>query len=308
MRLIALAEIVGKEKFTFIFCSNDVTASIKEGIVKFGTYINIYQDEEVLFSNLNSDDIVVIDGYSFDELYQKKIKSIGCTLVNIDDLHNKFYWADIVINHAGGAKREMYRGAPYTKFYLGFSYCLLREEFRLAASRQREIKTLSRAFISFGGSHSSSIYAEKMTKYLLEYKFFEEIRVLLAQGDDPQTFMESVLNNSRVKILQNLHAGQVSELISGSDLAVVPSSTLSFEAYAIGVFMITGLTAENQRDIFNGYEGCDFVFKVNSFDTLNESKLSEAITYFKNLSKPYLIDRQINSDGIKRIFNELLRD
>ncbi len=50
-------------------------------------------------SHLQGDEIVVLDNYFFTTDYQLAIKQKGCRLVCIDDMHDKHYVADVVINH-----------------------------------------------------------------------------------------------------------------------------------------------------------------------------------------------------------------
>ena len=48
---------------------------------------------------LKGDEIVVLDNYFYTTDYQRAIKAKGCKLVCIDDIHDKHYVADVVINH-----------------------------------------------------------------------------------------------------------------------------------------------------------------------------------------------------------------
>ena len=89
-----------------------------------------YKEEALRWVNaLQGNEIVVLDGYNFDTVYQTEIKSKGCKLVCIDDIHAYHFVADVVINHAPDISREQYSCESYTKLYLGTEYLLLKKLF-----------------------------------------------------------------------------------------------------------------------------------------------------------------------------------
>ena len=83
--------------------------------------------------------------------YQQQIKDKGCKLVCIDDIHDKHYVADVVINHAPGLDKNNFSVEPYTKLCLGLDYVLLRKPFlEKPIAANKEIK-YNKVFICFGG-------------------------------------------------------------------------------------------------------------------------------------------------------------
>src|SRR4030095_2375161 len=89
-----------------------------------------YEEEAAEWtSGLKGDEIVVLDGYNFKTTYQQQIKSKGCKLVCIDDIHAYHFVADVVINHAPGIDAKQYSCEAYTQLYLGTKYVLLKKIF-----------------------------------------------------------------------------------------------------------------------------------------------------------------------------------
>jgi spore coat polysaccharide biosynthesis predicted glycosyltransferase SpsG len=78
---------------------------------------------------------LVLDGYHFDEDFQRGIKDGGFKLLSLDDYgHCKHWPADIVLNqnlHAPRRRAVYERNSPNCVFLLGPDYALLRREFRL---------------------------------------------------------------------------------------------------------------------------------------------------------------------------------
>ncbi|HEY4650407.1 MAG TPA: UDP-2,4-diacetamido-2,4,6-trideoxy-beta-L-altropyranose hydrolase, partial [Pontibacter sp.] len=106
-----------------------------------------------LAAYISEEEIVVLDGYSFDTVYQQTIKARGAALVCIDDIQAYTFVADVVLNQAGSVEAAKYKVAPYTKLLLDPAYALLRPPF-LAVSKQN--RTLpegeSRLLLNLGGA------------------------------------------------------------------------------------------------------------------------------------------------------------
>ena len=84
---------------------------------------------ELFLEILQGNEMVVLDNYFYTTDYQREIKARGCKLVCIDDMHDKHYVADAVINHAPGTHETQFSKEDYTKLYLGPEFLLMRKEF-----------------------------------------------------------------------------------------------------------------------------------------------------------------------------------
>jgi spore coat polysaccharide biosynthesis predicted glycosyltransferase SpsG len=83
-------------------------------------------------------------------------------LVYIDDIHDKHFVSDVVINHAAGIQKESYSVAPYTCLLLGTNYALLRPEF-LNYDKRKEGSSL---LVCLGGSDRKN--GSCSTKYAIK--------------------------------------------------------------------------------------------------------------------------------------------
>ncbi len=132
VRTLALAEML-KEHFHCIFATRNPSIYQVKQIEKIcNDFINLPEGEshfKIFLEYLKGNEIVVLDNYFFTTDYQYKIKSKGCTLICIDDIHDKHYVADIVINQAEGMSKSKFSIEKYTKLLLGYRYALLRKEY-----------------------------------------------------------------------------------------------------------------------------------------------------------------------------------
>ena len=139
IRSLALSEMLKKE-FDCVFAIQEPSEALYEQIMAAcGNIIQLpaCSENEYTFINeldnyLFGNEIVVLDGYRFSTNYQQQIKSKGCSLVCIDDIHSYYFVADAIINHAGGISKDEYSSEKYTQFYLGPQFALLRPPFLMS--------------------------------------------------------------------------------------------------------------------------------------------------------------------------------
>jgi spore coat polysaccharide biosynthesis predicted glycosyltransferase SpsG len=164
-RCTALAEIL-RNVFKIVFVFKEAPEFNVSSIKKMGFDTVKIELEENWHNMINPGDIIVLDGYQFDVEDHIQLKNLGAKLVCIDDLHDKPFDADLIINHAPGIKKTDYVAKEYTNFALGVEYSLLRSEFLSAAKNKRKIKDeIQNAFVWVGGADFKSI-SEKVVKPL----------------------------------------------------------------------------------------------------------------------------------------------
>ena len=190
---------------------------------------------------LHGDEIVVLDNYFFTSDYQRAIKAKGCQLVCIDDMHDKHYVADVVINH-GCADKSRLDVEPYTRLCLGMDYALLRRPFRNPV--QHEYVPNSYA-ICFGGTDAYNLtyaYAKELSKN--NYTIFAII------GDSYQ-YEDTLKNLPNVEIRKRLSADEMASLFSSVENVICSASTTCYEALACGARVYAGWYVENQKEIYH---------------------------------------------------------
>lgn len=141
-----------KDNFDCVFFTCHPTSYQKQEMDKVCNFVELDESThyEVFLSYLHGDETVVLDNYFFTTDYQRQIKAKGCRLVCIDDMHDKHYVADLVINHAIGVTDGDYSVEKYTQLCLGLSYALLRPSFMNKYSL-RKVKDKYNLLIAFGG-------------------------------------------------------------------------------------------------------------------------------------------------------------
>lgn len=255
--------------------------------------ISITDEPSWFKENYSSENtILILDGYYFDEKYQKKIKEYNFKLVYIDDLVSFHQYADIVINHSLGIKEEDYSAEPYTKFALGSDYALLRPSFLEAAKQNRKISKIDTAFVCFGGANPFHL-TEKALKALLSFPQLEKIYVLV--GTDYKLYEISKLNKTkkRIIILQNLNGKELFETISKCNFAITSASTILYELFAVKIPILSGYYVDNQIKYYNGIKDMGMIINADNLANLEIQDYIVLIKgYLDNFNPNKIVNKQ----------------
>jgi UDP-2,4-diacetamido-2,4,6-trideoxy-beta-L-altropyranose hydrolase len=298
VRCLALADMLKNDfEITFAIQSPSkntiqLIRSITGNIIELPTTLDYSIDLFNFLKNVNSTDIIILDGYNFKTEYQKKIKEKGCKLVCIDDLHSWHHIADVIINHADSIEKKEYSAENYTKFCLGLNYVLLRKEFLNRSKKRKKTESLKKIFISMGAADINN-NTQKFVEALIEIPGITEINVMLGHVNPHLEEIEDLVKLYPAKIKQHfdLSADELAQLLENCDLSICPASSISIESCAIGIVLISGYTADNQIGILDG------MVKRNTLINFGDMNL---------LSKETIKNKFISIFDQTKLFEELI--
>lgn len=308
VRCISLAHML-KDGFDIHFYAREMPNVLKKEITDKGWDITTIKQESDFFAVLTGKEIVVLDGYHFDSDFQKKVKATGSKLVCIDDLHNQYFYADTVINHAPGLDESVYKGLPYTKYLLGPKYALLRPEFlKENNSPKRKIKDkIENIFICFGGADIKNLSSKVLAWLPADSNY--EVTVIVGSSFTGYKKLEKVISERKdlsVSVKSSLSAKEMREEMLKTDIGIVPASSILFEIIASRVPAISGYYVDNQYDIYQGFNNLDIFKGVEDF---KQEKMVSALENIAGLNRLELIRNQqkvIDYKSSQRIFNVLI--
>jgi UDP-2,4-diacetamido-2,4,6-trideoxy-beta-L-altropyranose hydrolase len=280
-RCFSIAEIVEKKyKVNFVFNKNITNSDL----INSTSYPIIFIDEEKEFlTYLQPGNIIVIDSYDFNEQLQNQLNAFCIKLVVIDDLNNMIYDCDAVINHGVLFSEKEYKHSEKTKFYLGLDYLMVRKEFRdisKVKSQRKPLNKIDNVFICFGGSNQETII--KKTVNILSNLEVKKISILASKLDLNELLLKK--NESlHIEIYENLKPDAIINLLQNSDFAILPGSTILLEAFTVGIPIISGWFAENQKYSLEKFEKMGLIINLDNFKSENyDSNLINAIKLLKN--------------------------
>lgn len=269
IRTLALADML-KDDFDCVFYTQTPTEYQISELNKVCAYVPLPADKsrfQFFLEALKGDEVVVLDNYFYTTDYQRSIKEKGCKLVCIDDMHDKHYVADVVVNH-GPARKDEFDCEPYTKLCLGSQWSLLRKPFLVPiTSKKRE----NRLVVCFGGADPQRL-TDKVVTMLMELNTSYEIIVILGE-----TAYLSEENCKRVVVKNKLSAQQMAELFETSVVGILPSSSVRIEAVSRGLKVICGYFIDNQQIGFERSLEWKDVLPIYSYSELTELVLQKAL-------------------------------
>lgn len=233
-RSLALADMLKDDFDCTFFTKNPSNYQLQEvsKVCKLSSNVDGFLEE------LKGDETVVLDNYFFTSEFQKQIKDKGCRLVCIDDMHDKHYYADIVINH-GCNDETLFDVEDSTILCLGIKWALLRNSF---FKFKKDAKVRGSWLISFGGSDPYNL-SSKYIK-ILQDKGIKDIHLVIGDG-------YQYANEFGVKSYKNLSAEQMADLMSRCENAILPTSTVCLEALSQGCNVYAGYYVDNQIGMYN---------------------------------------------------------
>lgn len=244
IRTLALADML-KDNFECVFYTQAPSEYQRKECEKFCKLVELPADDsrfQLFLDGLQGDEIVVLDNYFYTTEYQKAIKAKGCKLVCIDDLHDKHYVADVVINH-GFASEADFSKENYTQLYTGPNYALLRAPF---LKKDDTIKrNENRWVVCFGGSDQND-YTGKAVRQLK--KRIDSPEIVAVVGDGYQFIHD--LKETGVVIRQRLSAEIMAELFRSAANVVCSASSVCYESLASGCKIYAGYYVDNQKDFY----------------------------------------------------------
>lgn len=243
IRSLALADMLKSDFDCVMFTQESTPYQISEA-GKVCQLVSLPADEskfEKFLSYLTGDEIVVLDNYFYTTEYQQQIKNKGCKLVCIDDMHDKHFVADVVINH-GIVSKESYDVESYTRVYTSPKYALLRKPF---LTKQPIAKREESWVVTIGGLDEPNITT--MAVRQLQAIGISDITAIVGDGFKHR----AVLETTGVKILSQLTAQQMAETLAQTENVLCCASTVCYEALSQGCHVYAGWYVDNQVEIYN---------------------------------------------------------
>lgn len=298
VRCLSLAQML-KSNYDITFFCKEIPEIFQIEFNKNKIGLIQIDSEDQFISDLKEKQIVILDGYNFDTDYQIQIKSKGCKLIVIDDLHNHEIFADLIINHAPGTTPQDYIAQPFTQFALGLDYALLRPPFLTQAKKQRIIENFDTVIICFGGADPRNLTKQAL-EAAIDFSHFKKIIVVINSSNAILKKLNPLLNDDpRIDLRMNLNADEMLETILEAQISITPSSGILLEVIAAGCIPVSGLAVDNQKYLYENFKKSFSIYDAEDF---TKEKISSAISKALSLSCVNVITSRI-IDGKSDIRN-----
>jgi UDP-2,4-diacetamido-2,4,6-trideoxy-beta-L-altropyranose hydrolase/UDP-4-amino-4,6-dideoxy-N-acetyl-beta-L-altrosamine N-acetyltransferase len=250
-----MRDLVLVEQFkddTVIFATQELEGNINFRITEASYQLEILESNEIteVIELIKKYDIqrIVIDNYSIDYDYEKKLKEeTNVEIFVIDDTYEKHY-CDILLNHNIYADELKYKTLVPKDCTLkcGSKYTLLRDEF-INVNRTKKNNIKKTFFIAMGGSDPLNLNI----KILEVLEVFKNIKVNIVTTYSNQN-LEELERYSLGKGWINLYinCNFMAELMVNSDYAIITPSVTANEVYYMKLPFIAIKMADNQKYMY----------------------------------------------------------
>jgi len=222
-------------------------------------------------------DWLIVDHYAIDQTWQALLKENYKKIMVIDDLANRQYHCDILLDQTYGRKEEDYLGLvpKNCQMLLGPRYAILRPEFaewRDYSLKRRANPELKKLLITMGG-----VDPDNMTGQVLEVlkscDLPEGLEITVVMGETAPNI--DVVEKKAKKIPYatqvKTNVNNMAELMANADLAIGAAGATTWERCCLGLPSILVVAAENQIKVFEELDSINAIESIwNIKDLLTE--------------------------------------
>ena len=213
------------------------------------------QDAKQTIENMpNNVDLLVVDSYALSEFWHKKLRKYTRKIMVIDDLSDRNFDCDILLNQNLGANKGDYQGKVLNNctLLLGCEYALLRPEFAqmrsTALEKRKNTKNIKNILISMGGSDNQNL----TYNVLQNISNIFNIVVVLGQNSPHNEMIKTYSQDKNVEVI--IGASNMAELMLNADLAIGTGGSTSWERCCLGLPTLLFIVADNQIKIAENLE------------------------------------------------------
>jgi len=241
-------------------------------------------------------DLLIVDHYSLDKLWEKYIRNTVSRIMVIDDLANREHSCNLLLDQNYYSNMETRYDdlvSNQCEKFIGPKYLLLRKEFYdVPNSHFKKEEKINRIFMFFGGSDSTHETVKAIESLKLVKSDFINIDVVVGQANnDKEKIQKMCLSISFVKY--HYQVNNMAELMSSADLAVVAAGSVIWETCVLGLPALTIMTAQNQVEAISDLGEAGLIRNLGWCSNVSSADIANAINDASNNAK------EINEMGMR---------
>jgi UDP-2,4-diacetamido-2,4,6-trideoxy-beta-L-altropyranose hydrolase len=232
-------------------------------------------DPDDFYNNPPNCQLLVVDNYEIDELYEKHFRPYTNQILVIDDLANRKHDCDILLDQTFRRNETEYKYLvpDHCKLLTGSKYALLRPEFAqlrpLALEKRCKTTEVKRILVSMGGSDPNN-FTLKALNLIKESGFTGAVDIVLGfqalDNSELKHFINTLPNNCEIHTNADM-----AQLMYHADLAIGAAGSSVWERCCIGLPSILMITADNQKYIYENLLNAELIYPIHCLLALLEN-------------------------------------
>ena len=317
MRCITLADELKRKKHQITFVCRELTGNLT-ALINYPVLMlpknDDFQSEDVYLSLLGATqiqdaaqtikvipknvDILIVDNYALDKTWHKQLRLHVEKIMVIDDLANKQFDCDVLLNQNLGSQKKDYQDKVPNdcELLLGCDYALLRPEFsqlrRQALEKRKNTKEIKNILVSMGGSDKNNVTYEVLQQ--LDGDF--NVVVVLGEASQHKEMIKDYAKDENIEII--FAAENMAELMLNADLAIGAGGSTSWERCCLGLPTLLYVTSENQKEVAKSLEQLGAVIIVKNLKDDLQS-ITDRLIHWRSVSEK--AQAICDGMGVKRV-------
>jgi UDP-2,4-diacetamido-2,4,6-trideoxy-beta-L-altropyranose hydrolase len=236
--------------------------------------------------NISSIDVLIIDHYSLDIKWEKKLKNKTKKIIVIDDLADRKHLCDILLDqnmapNYGSRYNELVPSE--CKKFLGISYCLLRDDFFQYQKITKPRNTLKNLFIFFGGIDKDNATLKSLYSIESMIEVFDQINVVVGKFNPHKKEIRSFIKQHKnVTYLEQV--SNIAELMFQADLSIGAGGATTGERITLGLPSIVFSMAENQNAVSKHLDKLGYITFLGGIENITQLNLESILQAY--IDKP----------------------
>jgi len=265
-----------------------------------GACINIFKVKKT--------DWLIVDHYALDEQWQKRLKPYYEKLMVIDDLADRKYQCDVLLDQNFGRTSQDYKDLvpASAKFLMGSEYALLRPEFekyRQYSLDRRKDEKFKKLLVNMGGADQDNITG-KVIERLQTAKLPKDVEITVVMGKTAPHLASVITSANKLTYRSEVKVDvdNMAELMANADIAIGASGATTWERCCLGLPTIQLITAYNQEFIAR---------KLNKINAIKLVEIDDVVENLENFqywmkSTGESASKVTNGSGIKHVLECLV--
>lgn len=293
--------------------------NLTSGSRKFSSEFQIEDAESVIgiIRNLESEvDLVLVDHYALDHLWESKLRPAVGNIMVIDDLANRKHDCDLLLDQNISEHPEEYRSLipKYATMLLGPRYSLLRDQFReLRENVKQDVPKPETILVFFGGADRTN-QTEKALRAITELAdtSLTTNAIIGENNQNRQTLAQLVTDSPNVYLY--VQVDNMAKFMLNADLSIGACGTAIWERCCLGLPSIVLTTAENQKKVAQTLAKGDYIEYLGNHEEVSLSDIKDAIINFGKENRSQVMRERcmelVDAKGVERVMivlHELLQ-
>ena len=219
--------------------------------------------------HLKKIDLLIVDHYSLDKSWEKKLRPYTSKIMVIDDLANRFHDCDFLLDQNLGSSKKRYKKLVPNKCkqFHGSKYVLINQ---IYASKKFKLKNrsgkINQILIYFGSGNDSLKFIKIALKVFCDPELLNINLDIVFNGSSSGFLDIKQIAKKRGKCRIHVDLPNLSKLILKADLAIGAAGSTTWERCLAGLPSILIISDTNQEIIakFMKSVGAAFIFRPSS--------------------------------------------